>query len=101
MDKGAKAFLAAVGLSVAGGITFVTGIAAAFGRAGNWADELAWFGVVLLVIAGFLNLAATVYGVVFLVKRKRLDWGPVIWWFPLSAALTLLALIGGLVAINL
>ena len=94
MNKGGKAFLAAVGLSVAGGIAFYTGIAAAFGRAGNWADDLAWFGVFLLVAAGFLNLIATIYGVVFLVRKKRLDWGPIIWWFPLSAVLSVAALIG-------
>jgi hypothetical protein len=73
-------FSVAMSCLLAGGVAFVAGIGAAFGRAGEWADRLACLGVILLVIAGLLNTQACEAAWLCLLREKKFHW-----WLPLSS----------------
>lgn len=85
-DVGAQFFLVAIALALVGGIACVTGVGAGFGHAGNCANDLAWIGVVVLVVAGVVDLAANALAVILLVRRRRFCW-----WWPWSALAAVLS----------
>ena len=58
----------------AGAVLFFGGVGLAFGRVGNTANYLAGLGILLLIVGGVLNLAATVQGLRFMVVRRPFVW---------------------------
>ena len=96
MSNAARLLIGAFCVAALGSIAFVVGIGAAFGRAGNWSNELAGAGVFLLVCSGILAIAAVAAGVANSISKRRFNW-----WLPLACLATGLALWGGWVAINL
>lgn len=89
-------FLVAIVLAAIGGAAFFVGLAAAFNRAGNWSDALAGIGILLLIVGGVANLAATVVGARFMCASRTL-----LWWWLFSAVLAAASIAGGLAALNL
>ena len=96
MSKTGRLLLGALGLAALGGTAFVGGIGAAFGRAGNWSNTLASFGVLLLVGSGILAIAAVMAGMANSIKTRRFNW-----WLPLACIAAGLAIWCGWIAINL
>ena len=75
---------------------FGSGLGAAFGRAGNWSNQLAALGVVTLISAGLLTIVALSKSVHESVTRRRFNWA-----LPFALIAAGLALWGGWIAINL
>lgn len=91
-----RIFLAAIAMALAGGGAFFVGIWAAFGKAGNWSDDLAGLGVFLLLCGGVANLVAFVGGVRAMIASRSF-----LWWWPLSLALAVVSVVGGVAALSL
>ncbi len=96
LSVGAKLFVFALALVCAGGIALWIGISAAFGRAGNWSNELAEIGIFLLVCGGAINLVAALVGVVRAVRDRRMRW-----WLPWSVIVVAVSIWCGWIAIHL
>ncbi|MCH8046998.1 MAG: hypothetical protein IID44_25125 [Planctomycetes bacterium] len=96
MSIPARAFVAALLLAAAGGVAFGVGVAAAFGRAGNWSNDLALLGIVLLVSAVLSNILACAGGAIHLFRHRRMQW-----WWPLSVVAMLASLYAAWVALHL
>ena len=72
-QPGFRLFLWAIALGVVGSAVFGLGLGAAFGRAGNWSNDVAEIGIAILIVAGVANLAALVLGLrVMIVQRVHL-----------------------------
>jgi len=91
-----RLLLGAFCVAALGAVAFAVGLGAAFGRAGNWSNSLAEFGILLLVVSGILTFAAVLTGIFNSISTRRFNW-----WLPLACLCAGLALWGGWVAINL
>jgi hypothetical protein len=96
MRASGRVILGALGTAIVGGAAFIGGVSAAFGRAGNWSNQLSGFGVLLLVLAGILAMSATCLGIAEAIQERRLNWS-----LPFAAACLALALWGGWIALHL
>jgi hypothetical protein len=94
--SGGRLFLVAIVLAAIGGAAFFVGLGAAFRRAGNWSNNLAGIGILLLIVGGVINLVAAFMGARFMYASRTL-----LWWWLLSATLAAASIAGGLVALNL
>lgn len=94
--SGCRLFLAAIVMAAIGGVAFLVGLGAAFGRAGNWSNHLAEFGILLLVAGGVANLVAVVLGLRAMLASRSFF----VWWVS-SAALAAVSIAGGLAALHL
>jgi len=72
-------FLLALSSLLAGGLTFLVGLSAAFNREGNWANHLAESGVVLFFLAALSNITAFEAGSISLIREKKFHF-----WLPVS-----------------
>ncbi|MFN7589756.1 MAG: hypothetical protein ACK501_13260 [Planctomycetota bacterium] len=95
-ESGGRVFVAAIVLAAVGAVAFLLGLGAAFGRAGNWANDLAGLGILLLIAGGVANLVAFVMGARSMMARRSFHW----WWLG-SAALVAASVLGGLEALSL
>ena len=72
-------FLLALSSLLAGELTFLVGLSAAFNREGNWANHLAESGVVLFFLAALSNITAFEAGSISLICEKKFHF-----WLPVS-----------------
>lgn len=72
-------FLLALVSAVMGGLVFIVGLGAAFGRAGNWSNYLAELGIVLFFLAALSNIVAFEAGCMSLIREKTFHK-----WLPFS-----------------
>ena len=84
MNIPARTSLAGICLAATGGVLFMIGLGAAFGRAGNWSNHVAELGMFLMALGALSNVLAFFSGMRSFVQRKRVEW----WWL-LSAIATL------------
>ena len=96
MSKTKRLVLSAFCFAALGSLLFGIGIDAAFRRAGSWADTLVGFGIIMLMIAGVLVLAAGVVGVASSRSEGRFNW-----WLLVAIPASALTIWGAWVAINL
>ncbi|MEZ6038691.1 MAG: hypothetical protein R3F29_14510 [Planctomycetota bacterium] len=96
VSPGARVFCVAIVCGVVGAAAFFLGLGAAFGRAGNWANDLAGLGILLILAGGVANLAAFVMGV-----RSMMASRSILWWWLGSAALVVVSIAGALEALSL
>ena len=86
----------AVALGAVGGGALLGGVSLILGRTGNASNHLADFGLVTLIVAGLINIAAIASGLRFMLTRRVF-----LWWWPISLLLAVAAVAGGVIALSL